>query len=81
MVRNIILDPADSDAGEFTVLFWKVELGESVSEGDELLVVESDEEKAALTVLAPCDGILVEVAASEDSKVVPGVVLGRIEAS
>ncbi len=79
MAENIVLAPAESDAGEFTVLFWKVEQGESVAEGDELLVVESDEEKTALTVLAPCAGVLVEVAAGEESKVAPGEVLGRIE--
>ncbi len=79
MVENVVLAPAESEAGEFTVLFWKVEQGDSVSEGDELLVVESDEEKTALTVLAPCAGVLVEVSAGEESKVAPGEVLGRIE--
>ncbi len=81
MLENIVIEATASEAGEFTVLFWKVEQGESVSEGDELLVVESDEEKTALTVLAPCAGVLVEVTAGEDSRVAPGEVLGRIEAA
>ncbi len=79
MVENVVIAPVESETGEFTVLFWKVEKGDSVSEGDELLVVESAEEKTALTVLAPCTGVLVEVAAGEESKVAPGEVLGRIE--
>jgi len=79
VLKNVVLEPMESEAGEFTVLFWKVEQGDSVSEGDELLVVESGEEKTALTVLAPCAGVLVEISEGEDSKVAPGEVLGRIE--
>lgn len=81
VVQNIVLEPSESEAGEFTVLFWKVEPGERVAAGDELLVLEADEEKTALTVLAPCSGVLIEAAASEESKVAPGAVLGRIETS
>ena len=79
MVESVILKPAESEAGEFSVLFWKVDQGDSVTEGDELLVLEAAEEKTALTVLAPCTGVLVEVVAAEESIVRPGDVLGRIE--
>jgi len=81
VLENVVLEATASEDGEFTVLFWKVEQGDRVSQGDELLVLESDEEKTALTVLAPCSGVLVEVTAGEESKVAPGEVLGRIEAA
>ncbi|MCD4690769.1 lipoyl domain-containing protein [bacterium] len=78
MTKDVLLEASESEAGTLTVLYWKVEEGMSVLEGDELLVLESDEEKTALTVLAPHSGVLTEITAREESKVEVGDLLGRI---
>lgn len=79
MTREILLTPTESDSAEFTVSYWKVDPGESVRDGDELLVVESVEEKTALAVTSPCAGVLAEIVAPEGRVVAPGDLLGRIE--
>lgn len=47
--------------------------------GDELLVVESVEDKTALAVPSPCAGVLAEIVAREGQVVAPGELLGRME--
>lgn len=79
MTTEILLTPTDSDAVEFTISYWKVDPGESVRGGDELVVVESVEEKTALAVTSPCAGVLAEIVAREGQVVAPGDLLGRIE--
>ncbi len=79
MIRDVILQRTDSNAERFTVLYWKADLGATVEEGDELLIVEAEEEKTALTVQAPCSGVLVERVVNEDQQVAAGDILGRIE--
>jgi 2-oxoglutarate dehydrogenase E2 component (dihydrolipoamide succinyltransferase) len=79
LTREITLVPVDSDSSEFTVSYWKVDPGESVRGGDELVVVESVEEKTALAVTSPCAGVLAEIVAREGQVVAPGDLLGRIE--
>ncbi len=79
MIRDVVLEPMDSNVDRFTLLYWKADLGAMVDEGDELLVVEAEEEKAALTVQAPCSGVLVERLADEDQQIAVGDILGRIE--
>lgn len=79
MLKDVVLRPEATEAEEFTISYWKVDPGETVVEGDELLVVESVDEKAALTVVAPFSGVLMEIVASEDDTVAPGSLLGRID--
>ncbi len=79
MSREILLKPTESDAVEFTVSYWKVDPGERVRDGDEIVVVESVEEKTALAVTSPCVGVLAEIVAREGQVVAPGDLLGRIE--
>ena len=79
MTREIFLRPTESDSTEFTISYWKVDPGESVRDGDELVVVESVDEKTALAVTSPCTGVLAEVVAREGQVVGPGDLLGRIE--
>jgi len=79
LTTEILLTPTDSDAVEFTISYWKVDPGESVRGGDELVVVESVEEKTALAVTSPCAGVLAEIVAREGQVVAPGDLLGRIE--
>lgn len=79
MTREIFLTPTESDSTEFTISYWKVDPGESVRGGDELVVVESVDEKTALAVASPCAGVLAEIVAQEGQIVGPGDLLGRIE--
>ena len=81
MLRDIILEAGESEASEFTVSYWKVDPGAAVREGDELLVVESVDDKTAFSVVSKHSGTLAEVLAGEDEKVSAGDRLGRIEAA
>jgi len=79
LLRDLEFRPTETDAVEFRVSYWKVDRGERVAEGDELLVVESVEEKTALAVPSPLAGVLVDIVAGEDDTVRPGDLLGRID--
>ncbi len=79
MLKDLVLEPEDMDVDRFTLLYWKADVGTAVARGDELVVVEAEAAKTALSILAPCSGVLVEVLAEEDQEVVRGDVLGRIE--
>ena len=81
MLKDIILEAGESEASEFTVCYWKVDPGAEVREGDELLVVESTDDKTALSVLSKHSGKLAEILAGEDETVAVGDRLGRIEAA
>ena len=81
MTKDVILESIDSNVERFILLYWKVDLGATVAQGDELLVVEAKEEKTALTVQAPCSGTLVERVVEEDQLVAVGDILGRIEST
>jgi pyruvate/2-oxoglutarate dehydrogenase complex dihydrolipoamide acyltransferase (E2) component len=79
LFKDIILDVGECEASEFTVSYWKVDPGAAVREGDELLVLESVEDKTALSVVCHHTGTLVEVLVGEEATVTPGDGLGRIE--
>lgn len=79
MHKDVTFVPTETDAVEFTVSYWKVDPGERVREGDELLVVESVDEKTALTVPSPFSGVLVDVVAGEGATLTPGDLVGRID--
>jgi pyruvate/2-oxoglutarate dehydrogenase complex dihydrolipoamide acyltransferase (E2) component len=79
MLKDVVLDASESDAEAFSVSFWKVEVGEDVAQGDELVVLESTEEKTALAVRSPYGGRLHEIVAGEDTSVGQGDVLCRVE--
>lgn len=79
MLRDIVLETTETEAAEFTISYWKVDPGDAVHEGDELLVVESVEDKTALAVISRHTGTLAEVLAQEDDTVASGDRLGRID--
>ena len=64
---------------EVTGNVWKVEVevGDSVEEGDVLIILESM--KMEIPVEAPCTGTLTEIKVAEDDNVVEGHVLAVIE--
>ncbi|MFH1502882.1 MAG: lipoyl domain-containing protein [Candidatus Eisenbacteria bacterium] len=79
MHKDITFVPTDTDAAEFIVSYWKVDPSSRVSAGDELLVVESVEEKTAFAVASPFSGVLAEVLVGEGATLKPGDVVGRID--
>lgn len=81
MLKDIVLEAGESEASEFTLSYWKVDPGAAVHEGDELLVVESVDDKTALSVVSRHSGTLAEILVNEDETVRVGDRLGRIEAA
>jgi pyruvate/2-oxoglutarate dehydrogenase complex dihydrolipoamide acyltransferase (E2) component len=79
VLRDIVLEPGEAEAGEFTVSYWKADQGDRVVEGDEIVVLESVVDKTALSVTAPHTGTLAEILVPEEKAVRAGDRLGRIE--
>ena len=79
MLKDIILETTETEATEFTISYWKVDPGAVVREGDELLIVESVDDKTALAVISRHAGTLTEILVQEDATVAPGDRLGRID--
>ena len=74
---DILSEPYEEDSGcEPMLLFWYVEPGQSVAEGQELCEIESA--KAVFVITAPCAGVLAEVLVHESDPVESAQVLGRI---
>lgn len=62
---------------EADVIEWLKQPGDSVTEGEPILELETD--KVTAQVEAPANGVLVEVLAAPGSTVAPGDVVGRID--
>jgi len=69
--------PDLGDVGEVVVVEWLKELGDSVTEGEDLVEVET--EKTAFVVSAPTNGRLRAIAARPGERLRVGEVLGEIE--
>ena len=76
-IEVTVPDPGEDGPKEASVSFWMFEVGDQVSEGEDLVELVTD--KASYTVPAPASGRLVEVRAGEGDKVTPGYVLAVIE--
>lgn len=59
-------------------LFWLIEVGESVKEGQ--VICEGEVEKKTLEFTAPCDGLLAEKMIADEEYFYRGDILGYIEA-
>ena len=68
MATNIIMPKAGMSMEEGKVIKWLASVGDSVSQGDPLLEIETD--KTAMEVEAPASGILLEILA-QNGEVVP----------
>lgn len=75
---DIVVPPLSESVVEATVAEWLKGVGDSVSVGDVLVVLETD--KVSLEVSAEQDGVLSEIVATEDEDVVPGQVLAKLDA-
>jgi len=74
---DILGEEYDENGGcEPMLLFWYVQVGDSVAEGQDLCEVESA--KAVVVITAPTSGVLSELFANEGDAVASGQVLGRI---
>jgi len=79
MATNEILVtmPDLGDVSEACVVQWLCSEGERVSEGDDLLEVET--EKTTFVIPAPEDGTLRKIAAPEGTHVQEGALLAELE--
>jgi 2-oxoglutarate dehydrogenase E2 component (dihydrolipoamide succinyltransferase) len=71
-----VVTPADQEGTEAVVLRWFKQVGETVTQHEPLLELETD--KVTVEVAAPATGTLLEVLRKESESVEPGAVLGRI---
>ena len=71
--------PDLGEVDEVRVVQWLQGIGSTVTEGEDLLEVET--EKTTFVVPAPASGRLVEIAAVEGAAIQRGAVLGRIDRS
>jgi 2-oxoglutarate dehydrogenase E2 component (dihydrolipoamide succinyltransferase) len=70
--------PADQTEGTRSqVLRWLKTVGDSVSEHEPLIEIETD--KVTVEVAAPASGVLREIVKGEQEEIEPGEVLGRLE--
>ena len=70
--------PADQTEGTRSqVLRWLKNIGDSVSEHEPLIEIETD--KVTVEVAAPASGVLREIVKGEQEEIEPGEVLGRLE--
>jgi len=68
--------PEDEDGSTATVACWLNEVGDEVEENEAVIELETD--KVNVEVVAPAEGILVEILVEEGQEVGPGMLLGRI---
>jgi len=76
-MKDIVMPDLGEDIEEASISFWHVEEGEHVEEGTTLVEINTD--KAALSIPAPCAGVLTERIAIEGETVGVGELLGRME--
>ena len=78
MLVDVVLPPLGEDGPEEArVSFWFHEVGEKVTEGEDLVEMLTD--KASFTVPAPATGRLAETLAGEGETVKVGKRMGTIE--
>src|SRR6185369_12234722 len=71
--------PAEQTEGTRSqILRWLKQVGEAVTENEPLIEIETD--KVTVEVAAPGTGVLREILKQEQEEIVPGDLLGRIQA-
>ena len=71
--------PAEQTEGTRSqVLRWLKQVGDSVAENEPLIEIETD--KVTVEVASPATGVLREIIKHEQAEIVPGELLGRIDA-
>jgi 2-oxoglutarate dehydrogenase E2 component (dihydrolipoamide succinyltransferase) len=77
-MADIVVPSLSESVVEATVAEWQKAVGDSVSVGDVLVVLETD--KVSVEVTAEQSGVITEILAPEDEDVIAGQVLGRLDA-
>ena len=77
-LHEIIAPSGGESVTEATVLGWIAEQGQSVADGEPLLEVSTD--KVDMELPSPTDGVLVDLLVAEGDTIVPGQVLGHVQA-
>ncbi|TVR22340.1 MAG: 2-oxoglutarate dehydrogenase complex dihydrolipoyllysine-residue succinyltransferase [Anaerolineaceae bacterium] len=77
MAYNIVVPDLSESVVEATVAEWLKSVGDAVSAGDVVVILETD--KVSLEVAAEQDGVISEITQDEGADVVPGDVLGVID--
>ena len=76
-MAEVVLEGLAPHVAEGTIQAWYFEEGDPVTEGDDL--VELITEEGAVTILAPCSGVLAEVYYDEGEIAAKGEVLCTID--
>ncbi len=78
-VVDVTLPSDQAEGTRSQVLAWLKAVGDTVSENEPLLEIETD--KVTVEVPAPCSGVLCEIVTQAPTEIEPGAVLGRINRS
>ena len=75
-ITDVLVPQLSESVSEATLLNWKKQPGEAVTEDEILIEVETD--KVVLEVPAPSSGVLSEIVKGDGSTVTAGEVLARM---
>jgi 2-oxoglutarate dehydrogenase E2 component (dihydrolipoamide succinyltransferase) len=75
---DIVVPVMGESVAEGSIGSWSKKAGDAVKKDELLVEIETD--KVALEVVAPADGVLAEILATDGVTVTPGMVIGRVEA-
>ena len=75
---DIVVPVMGESVAEGSIGSWSKKAGDGVKKDELLVEIETD--KVALEVVAPADGVLAEILATDGATVTPGMVIGRVEA-
>jgi pyruvate dehydrogenase E2 component (dihydrolipoamide acetyltransferase) len=76
VITDVVVPQGGLEVSEATVLGFRVAVGDSVSEGDPLVEVETD--KAMTEIVAPADGVVLSVHVEEGQTVEVGALVIRL---
>ncbi|AGF49141.1 2-oxoglutarate dehydrogenase complex dihydrolipoyllysine-residue succinyltransferase [Candidatus Kinetoplastidibacterium galati] len=76
-IQEVVVPQLSESVSEATMLSWKKSVGAFVESGDILIEIETD--KVVLEVPAPSSGVLVEIVMGDNSTVVSGELIAKID--
>lgn len=76
-IQEVVVPQLSESVSEATMLSWKKSVGAFVESGDVLIEIETD--KVVLEVPAPSSGVLVEIVMGDNSTVVSGELIAKID--
>ena len=74
---DIVVPVMGESVAEGSIGSWSKKAGDAVKKDEILVEIETD--KVALEVVAPADGVLAEILATDGATVTPGMVIGRLQ--